>query len=157
MKIEYIKGDLFLTDKPIIVHGCNTLGTMGAGVAKQVKERYPKAYQTYMEDARILGTISTVLDHDRKIPDALTKVIVNAITQAQIGFSPKKYVSYDAIMSCMEEVDSLHTWLKSVHYTGEYAVAMPMIGAGLGGGDWNIIEAIIEEKMKNLKPYVYVY
>jgi O-acetyl-ADP-ribose deacetylase (regulator of RNase III) len=35
-------------------------------------------------------------------------------------------------------------------------IAMPQIGAGLGGGDWNVIAAIIESELKNVKPYVYV-
>jgi hypothetical protein len=34
-------------------------------------------------------------------------------------------------------------------------VAMPMIGSGLAGGDWNIIKAIIEAELKTVKPYVY--
>jgi len=35
-------------------------------------------------------------------------------------------------------------------------VALPMIGAGLGGGDWNVISDIIEtESKKALQPIVY--
>jgi hypothetical protein len=32
---------------------------------------------------------------------------------------------------------------------------MPQIGAGLGGGDWRTIEAIIEEEFIEIKPVVY--
>jgi O-acetyl-ADP-ribose deacetylase (regulator of RNase III) len=34
-------------------------------------------------------------------------------------------------------------------------VAMPKIGAGLAGGDWNVIEKIIEEECKGVQPVVY--
>jgi O-acetyl-ADP-ribose deacetylase (regulator of RNase III) len=34
-------------------------------------------------------------------------------------------------------------------------IAMPRIGAGLGGGNWNVIEAIIESELTHVKPYVY--
>jgi hypothetical protein len=32
---------------------------------------------------------------------------------------------------------------------------MPQIGAGLGGGDWQVIEAIIESEMTDIQPVVY--
>jgi hypothetical protein len=32
---------------------------------------------------------------------------------------------------------------------------MPMIGAGLGGGDWHRIAAIIQEESQHFQPVVY--
>ena len=32
---------------------------------------------------------------------------------------------------------------------------MPLIGAGLGGGDWNVISAIIQSECKDVTPVVY--
>jgi len=32
---------------------------------------------------------------------------------------------------------------------------MPKIGAGLAGGDWNVIAAIIEEEFTAVQPIVY--
>ena len=37
-----------------------------------------------------------------------------------------------------------------------FTVAIPKIGAGLGGGDWKKIEKIIEEEFKDVVPNVYV-
>jgi O-acetyl-ADP-ribose deacetylase (regulator of RNase III) len=34
-------------------------------------------------------------------------------------------------------------------------VAMPMIGAGLGGGNWKVIEAIINHRLKDFDVRVY--
>ena len=47
MKIEYITGDLLQTDVKHIIHGCNSKGVMGSGVAKVLREKYPRAYQDY--------------------------------------------------------------------------------------------------------------
>ncbi len=44
MKINYVNGDLFATDIKTIVHGCNAQGVMGSGVAKSIRENFPKAY-----------------------------------------------------------------------------------------------------------------
>jgi len=34
-------------------------------------------------------------------------------------------------------------------------IAMPKIGAGLAGGDWNVIESIIESELKTVQPIVF--
>lgn len=147
MKIEYIKGDLFKTELEVIVHGCNAQGVMGSGIAKVVKQKYPEAFKEYRrkyEEGKLkLGSIVSV--------SYLDKVIVNAITQEFYGRDPNtRYVSYDAIASVFEKLE------KNLPPYDIYEVALPMIGAGLGNGNWNIIEKIIEESTSKLKPFVYV-
>ena len=41
--IRYEKGDVLTTNDDIIIHGCNSAGVMGAGVALAIKRKYPKA------------------------------------------------------------------------------------------------------------------
>jgi O-acetyl-ADP-ribose deacetylase (regulator of RNase III) len=43
----------------------------------------------------------------------------------------------------------------SVNRNGFDRIAMPLIGASLGGGDWNIISEIIEKACSHVKPIVY--
>lgn len=145
MKIEYRTGDLLSTDIRTIMHGCNAQGVMGSGVAKAVREQYPKAYEVYKDkynkEGLKLGDCVKVLDKN--------KIIVNAITQQYYGRDGSKYVSYDAIDDVMKEINSLH-------YTyGITEIAMPQLGAGLGGGNWRVIEAIIESRLYLVQPVVY--
>ena len=64
--MKVIRGDLVqlaLAGKfDVIVHGCNCMCTMGAGIAKQIKQKFPEAYrvdcQTKKGDRSKLGTIS---------------------------------------------------------------------------------------------------
>lgn len=147
MKIEYRQGDLFKTDIKCILHGCNAQGVMGKGVAKLVKELYPKAYEEYRQlwfrnHALIPGTVQFV--------DCGDKVIANAITQKQYAKShndPGRYVSYDAVADCMQVINE--------KLAGQQ-VAMPKIGAQLGGGNWDIISCIIETTLTKVTPVVYV-
>jgi O-acetyl-ADP-ribose deacetylase (regulator of RNase III) len=153
MKIQYIQGDLFETSIKVIVHGCNAQGVMGSGVAKIIREKYPRAYNRYSleykyENRLDLGKIITVPCPDHSNPNSV-RVIVNAITQEFYGYDGRKYVSYDAIASVMSKID------KMFDVYGITKVAMPKIGAGLAGGDWNVISAIIESEMKNIQPVVY--
>lgn len=154
MKIEYIKGDLFATDIKTIVHGCNAQGVMGSGVAKIIHEKYPKAYNRYRSEYErrgnlVLGDIIAVPVGDRINDFDNYRVIINAITQNFYGRDGSRFVSYDAVAECMAKIDRMY----SVYGISE--VAMPKIGAGLGGGDWNVIESIIESELKNVKAVVY--
>ena len=153
MQIEYVKGDLFSTSIKTIVHGCNAQGVMGSGVAKIIREKYPRAYDRYRNEYELhqhlkLGSIIAVPCRDYEAPDTV-RVIVNAITQEFYGRDGKRYVSYDAVAEAMQHIN------RFFDVYGITEVAMPMIGAGLGGGDWKVISAIIESELKNVKPVVY--
>jgi len=154
MKIEYVKGDLFATNITTIVHGCNAQGVMGSGVAKIVRERFPKAYDRYMQENRnahlVLGDIIPVPCGDRQNDPDNFKIIVNAITQEYYGRDGRRYVSYDAVAESMDKINRMYD------VYGIDSVAMPMIGAGLGNGKWEIVSAIIESELTKVKPYVYI-
>lgn len=143
---HYIAGDLFKTDIPVIAHGCNAQGVMGSGVAKIVKERYAVAYTAYVAFCktqnvlRLMGrNVAVKCNHNR--------TIVNMITQERYGRDGQRYVSYDAISKCFNSLENM----------GYEKVAIPKLGAGLGGGDWTVIEAIINSETPNTDIWVYEY
>ena len=145
IKIKYVKGSLLEAPEQVMLHGCNSLGVMGAGVAKLIREKWPKAYQDYRNSYESYGlTLGSIISS--KQPDG--KIILNAITQDTIGVSGV-HVSYWAIANVMYQIDQKYITRDNK------AVAMPMIGAGLAGGDWSVIEAIIENIAKNFQPIVY--
>lgn len=45
--IRIVKGSLLRANEDILGHQVNTLGAMGAGLAKQIKEKYPYVYEDY--------------------------------------------------------------------------------------------------------------
>ena len=143
MKIEYVKGDLMNADIQHIVHGCNAQGVMGSGVAKLIRDKYLSAYTDYNDvynnKGLELGEIIVSVQDDGK-------VIHNAITQNNFGRDTNTvYVSYWAIADVFRKIDSWNI----------DEIAMPMIGAGLANGDWDVISAIIENTLVNTKPIVY--
>lgn len=146
MNIEYFVGDLFDTDCRIIAHGCNAQGVMGGGVARIVRDRYPEAYEDYRRIADSeglqLGRVYVTMCKE--------KLIANMITQDRFGADGKRYVSYDAVAKACESLDELAAKLKIDR------VALPQIGAGLGGGDWKVIEAIIQASFNKTQPVVYL-
>lgn len=147
MGLTYIKGDLFTTNAPVIVHGCNAQGVMGAGVAGFIKRKYPTAFEAYK---RAFSNSGNKLALGTIIPaECQNRIIINAITQNFYGKEGPRYVSYDAIDNCMSAINEyclLHNIIN---------VAMPKIGSGLGGGNWGIIKKIIEQNLTY--PQVFVY
>lgn len=154
--ITYRKGNLLDTDDHIIVHGCNAQGKMNSGVAKAILEKYPKAYDDYKERHRLdikynpLGHIPLGIIIPSEQPDG--KTIINAITQLHYGYDGKKYVNYDAIDEAFRTITQEFGPPDCGHSTN---ISMPMIGSGLGGGDWGIIERIIERHMVDFRVTVW--
>lgn len=137
-------GDALGAHTGIIVHGTNCLGIMGSGIALAVRNKYPQAYHIYRQKFETnglkLGDISFV-------EVAPLKFIVNANTQESVG-THQRQVSYDAVVECFEKINRLAGWIEDT-YVVKLDVIFPMIGAGLGGGDWNIIERIILETVSD--------
>jgi len=146
MQIRYVMGDLMTATEPVIVHGCNARGIMGSGVAKAIRDRYPHAYEKYRD---------RYLNHGLHLGECIwvecgDHVIVNAITQESFGSDPNvQYVFYDAISQVMREINSHRIFAE------DNRVAMPLIGAGRGGGSWPHIASIIESELTLVQPVVY--
>lgn len=121
----------------VIVHGCNCLNAMGAGIALTIKKVFPEAYaadcKTSRGERNKLGTISsaTVRRNGRDI------TIVNAYTQYHWR-GEGVLTEYDALRSAFRHVKA--------EFSGR-RMAYPLIGAGLAKGDWNRIERIINEEL----------
>lgn len=151
MAIEYVQGDMFAGGEKLLVHGCNAQGVMGSGVAAIVRRDFPKAYEDYVKWAELQVTRTGELPMgDVGFVATNGRIIGNAITQRFYGAGPRRYVSYDAVAHAMQRIDAFCV------SQGLNTFAMPKIGAGLGGGDWNVIEAIVKSELKHCTAIVYV-
>lgn len=150
-KIKF--GNILTISDGVIIHGCNAQGVMGSGIAGQIKEKYPECFKEYRkfcestEDKReILGLVHAFSTENL--------VILNAITQFSFGKDGSKYVSYKAVR------DAFKTISEMIDEAGINEINYPLIGAGLGGGDWTIISALIDEqfaKYPHVQRNLWVY
>lgn len=123
----------------VIVHGCNCFHTMNSGVAKAIRAAFPEVYETDVMmtekgDKNKLGKIS----HVNIRRPGVSFFVVNAYTQYDYGYDGKRRVDYDAVRSCFKRIAET--------FPGE-SIAYPKIGAGLAGGDWSIISALIDYEL----------
>ena len=133
----------------IIVQGCNCQNTMNSGIAKQIRERYPKAYLadqvTQKGDLGKLGCFTQAYINGTRLDSAQHPVhysftVLNAYTQAQYGYDQKQYVDYDAVGRVFKQIKLLY----DMNPMSAIKIGIPMIGTTRGGGDWTVIESIIE-------------
>lgn len=156
MKLKIVEGDLFeycenlayeITEKPKIAfaHVCNCQGVMGAGIAKIVKTKYPSVYNAYkLHEKHNDGVKHGCISYSEIRPGLLG---INLHAQKNYGWDPnKQYLSYDALMTCLEQARELMKE-KSI-----YILGIPYtMGCGLSGGDWNVVSAIIEQVFQHEK------
>lgn len=145
MIIGYIKDSILNTPHKYIAHGVNCQGVMGSGVAKVLLDKYPEVRSKYLRSyermermmlestEEMLGTVQFV--------DCRDKIVLNMFTQDRYGYDNKQYVSYEAIKDCFEGLTKYFSENNSEIVT----IAIPKIGCGLAGGEWDVVEKIINE------------
>ncbi len=118
----------------VIVQGCNCYNTMGSGIAREIRERYPQAYeadcQTVKGDIMKLGNWTEYDTGAFKIINAYTQYGFNA---GGSTFDLFEYTSFKLILQ------------KLLYVYGKRDFGLPRIGQGLAGGDPERIMAMIEE------------
>jgi O-acetyl-ADP-ribose deacetylase (regulator of RNase III) len=143
MQFEYKIGDLLLSDEKAIAHGCNTKGAYGAGIAGQIAKRFPKAKDMYLSDLNNfkLGSVQTVWCLDRISRDdeggPRTKWIFNLATQRNPGADASLWAIFLAFANLAEAC-----------YEGFSRIAIPRIGCGIGGLEWDQVGPTIKRAIE---------
>jgi O-acetyl-ADP-ribose deacetylase (regulator of RNase III) len=131
--IHYIQGDIFKNAYNVQAfgHGCNCQGVMGAGIAKEFHKRYPQMYEEYRRRCKVeprqfnLGDVFFWKEDNQP-------AVFNLATQEHYI---RAKADYTAIKKSLSEMKA-----QAVEH-GISTIAIPRIGAGLGGLSWDKIKA----------------
>lgn len=132
-----------------IVHSCNCFHTMGGGIARQISTKYPQAYEA--DKKTLYGTpeklgkfsIATLTDESNQP----RKFIYNLYGQHRYG-KDTRHTSYDAFVDGLNliKIDAIQRKIKQL--------GLPFnIGCNLGGGNWDIIDFIINYTFKSINDF----
>lgn len=129
--VYYIQeGDIFkIPQINNYAHGCNCAGAMGKGIALQFRKKFPLMYEQYKTLCK---------NGDFKVGSVFCYhytygVVFNLGTQK----SWKEKAHLDYIEASLREM------MEIAHNNDITEIAMPAIGAGLGGKPWHQIKSII--------------
>lgn len=137
----------------IIIHVCNDIPVMGAGVAKALYEKWPVIKRNYLNSpsSKVLGTVQlNTVEYDI--------VVANCI--AQHGIKDKtgvKPIRYQAFCECITKVFShAENCLKLYNQTASIHIPFN-VGCGLAGGKWETIFKMIKNCATAYNIRVYIY
>jgi len=145
--MKELKGDILTVKEGYICHQVNVNGVMGAGLACQIKYKWPHVYNKYRsvcfqyekEKSKLLGKILTV-PVDNKLS------IVNLF--GQYLYRDTRQTRYDAVADGFELI-SKSLKIKKNLYVPKF------MGCGLGGGQWDIYLAIITHYIPDVNVVEY--
>jgi O-acetyl-ADP-ribose deacetylase (regulator of RNase III) len=157
--VTYVKGDATKPiggGKKIIAHICNDEGGWGAGftgaldkISSEPNRIYRHWYNYWTKKSVVeflfmpLGFVCLA-----KVDD--DTYVANMIAQHRTITSVPKPICYKSLEKCLNEVADF-----AVKNGG--TVHMPRIGCGLAGGDWNVVESIINRTLTLRDIDVIVY
>jgi len=141
--MKIIQQDMLEIQSGVLFHQVNCIGVMGGGIAYALAKKFPgleKAYKEFCDDniefdtSSLLGKVFVF-----KVNDDL--FIANIFGQDNVSTGSRQ-TSYDATVMAFELIqDSAYA---------DMTLYFPYkMGCGLGGGNWNIYSAIIEEHFPN--------
>lgn len=146
--IYYRTGDLFESKAEALVNTVNTLGVMGKGVALQFKKIYPKNYKIYAKACKegelIIGKL-LVIEDEALFTGKVT--IINFPTKTDWR-KPSEY-------SYIE--DGLRELKKTIIEKNIKSIAIPPLGAGNGGLNWDKVKQLIEQEFHSIDCEIFIY
>lgn len=136
-------GDIFAIEGVYnYAHGCNCAGAMGKGIALQFKNKFPKMYQEYKELCKSnLFNPGDVFDYnygEGHIYNLGTQLTWRTVAKIE-------YICQSVKRMC--ELATAENVSK---------IALPAIGAGLGGLNWPIVKNELIKIMQNY-PHINFY
>lgn len=145
MSISFVSGDLFLSRAEAIGHGVNCKGVMGAGIATEFKRRYPDMFCAYRSACNSGCFKPGTYQVFYPISGPPYRVI-NLATQAGTNGAEMSYLR-----------EALGHFATFAEHVGIRTFAIPAIGAGLGGLNWNEVKAVLIEILGPAKMRTFVY
>ncbi len=138
--LKHVKGNLLdLAENgnfDVVVQGCNCFNTMGGGIAREIRERYP--HVAYVDSITIIGDYSKLGNwtHEKVVlkQGSVDFTIINAYTQYNMstGKDVFEYTAFDLILQ------------KLLHFYGDQRIGFPFIGMGLAKGNPQRIISMLE-------------
>lgn len=145
--ITYTHGNIFEVETEALVNAVNTVGVMGKGLALQFKKKYPKNFKVY-QGACKKGTFKTgqvlVVDEGDLFHK---KWVINFPTKAHWK-NPSQYEYLETGLTALK---------KALADFGIKSVAIPALGCGNGGLDWDKVKAMLETALTDSDIQIQVY
>jgi len=146
--IKVLEGDMMQSGAEALVNTVNTVGVMGKGIALQFKEAFPGNNKAYVDACKRKelepGKLLAVWDNNLQLGK---KLVINFPTKLHWR-NPSKY----------EYIEKGLVALRELLQNGKIkSIAIPPLGSGNGGLDWNKVKPMIEQALGGLETEIMIY
>jgi len=132
-----IRGEAYPYPVDVLGHGVNCQGFMGAGIANEFRKRYPEMYEKYKQmcDQDFLkpGMVYPWVDYTTLSGKPFW--IFNIASQFNTGRAANINYLRAGLLSCRFYMED----------RGLNHLALPRIGAGIGGLSWNHVKSVVHD------------
>ena len=138
--IELKRGDILQADAEALVNTVNCVGVMGRGIALQFRKAFPENFKAY----------KILCDRGELQPGKMLVFDLGRLTHPRlvINFPTKRHWKDK---SRLEDIDSgLEALVREVRARDIHSIAIPPLGCGLGGLDWQQVRPRIEDAFHSL-------
>ncbi|HNT67291.1 MAG TPA: macro domain-containing protein [bacterium] len=139
--IHLVQGNIINADAEALVNTVNTQGVMGKGIALQFKRAFPDNYKAYKK----------VCDRNELQPGKLFVFDRHTFTNPRyiINFPTKVHWRSNSRYEYIES--GLQALVKEIKERAIQSIAIPPLGSGLGGLEWERVRALIETALTGLQ------
>ena len=151
-----VEMDITDVTEGVILHIVNNKDRLGAGIAGVLAKKWPEVKETYHScNARLAKEGKPLLGHFSVVKVESNLYVANLYAQDGYGWDGKCYLDYAILDEVLEAISgwiSLESHLSAME--GEKSETLQayipfMMGCGLAGGDWNVVQPMIEANLPN--------
>lgn len=138
--LQHVNGNLLDADVEALVNTVNTVGIMGKGIALQFRQAFPENYEDYRK----------ACEHREVQPGRMFVYRTGQLGNPRfiINFPTKRHWKGKSKMADIES--GLKALVEVVRQEKIRSIAVPPLGCGNGGLDWNEVRPKIEAAFANL-------
>ncbi|RZM19678.1 MAG: Appr-1-p processing protein [Pedobacter sp.] len=141
--IEFIQGNLLQAQVEALVNTVNCVGVMGKGIAFQFAEKFHQNTSVYKAACK-----AHTLHPGGLLVVELQLELENQLPRFIINFATKDHWRSQTQLKWIEE--GLQKLVVEVRERGISSIAIPALGCGNGGLDWNLVRPLIETAFQEL-------
>lgn len=143
-KVKFVHGNMFNVPADVRINTVNCVGAMGKGIALAFKKMYPDLYRAYRIECQKGNVVPGkmymwVSPHGEHVVNFPTK---------DDWRNPSEYEYIE---------DGLVDLRKQLSSMGHVRVAIPPLGCGNGGLNWDRVKPMIKEHLSGLDATIYVF
>lgn len=146
--IHFVTGNILDSNADALVNTVNTVGVMGKGIALQFKKQFPYNYKVYKEACKNKSlTIGQLLITEEESLLNGKKIIINFPTKTHWRYPSEYEYIHKGLVALVDAIKKYNI----------SSIAIPPLGSGNGGLDWQRVKKAIITTLEPLNCEVYLY